>query len=75
MSQHNELDEGPFVVVSEHKAEGPLVHEMPLSRGMSYDAARDLFNRIAGNPNTIRVAMARLVFVEGNETLLPRGEQ
>jgi len=60
-----------YCVVSEHKMEGPLIHE---SRLISYEEALARARALASDNSIIRVAVGRVYFAYGNEELLPAAE-
>ncbi len=64
------MSEEKYVVIAEHKAEEALVFETFLSSA-SYDQADARFKHLLKDPNIVRVAIARLVYVAGHKGLLP----
>lgn len=62
-----------YVVVAEHKLEGPLVYEACANKS-TYDNAHQRMKQLAARPDIIRAALGRIVFVEGNESLIPKEE-
>jgi len=63
------IDTDRYVLIIEHKAEQPLVMEQILNKG-TYDEVRERMDKAIADPRIIRVAMARLVYTDGNEELL-----
>ncbi|HEX3747642.1 MAG TPA: hypothetical protein VHW09_27090 [Bryobacteraceae bacterium] len=58
-----------YGVMAEWKEEGPLVMEGPL---LTLDAARARMGDLAGRSNVIRVAMFKVIYEGGNNTLIPQ---
>lgn len=63
-------DTNKYVVLFETKQEQGLVMETPLASA-TYDHIEKQMRRMANDKNVIRVAVAQLVYVTGNEALLP----
>ena len=63
-------DNEKYVVIIEHKSEEPLVMEQCV-RTVTYEEVSKRRDSLLKDPNIIRVAIARLVFTDGNESLLP----
>lgn len=68
------LDNAIYVVVFEHKLEGPLVRETKLASGATREKAEEFMRAMAADPKIIRVAIGRIVYETGNECLIPAGE-
>jgi hypothetical protein len=62
-----------YVVIAERKDEEPLIFETYLSAA-SYEACRERMGVFANNPSIVRVAIARLVYVTGNKSLIREEE-
>ncbi len=65
------MSEEKYVVIMEHKADAPLVMEQYLGSA-DYESVHARMLTLQSQHNTIRVAMARLVYETGNETLVPK---
>lgn len=63
-----------YVVIAEYKDDEPLVFETYLSAA-GYDACYERMNTFANNPRVVRVAMAKLVHVSGNKSLIREEEE
>jgi hypothetical protein len=62
------MENNGYVIVAEHKHEGPIVFETYLENS-SYNDAKDKLKMFKNNPDIIRVAIFKIKYVEGNETL------
>jgi hypothetical protein len=65
-------DEKVYGVITEWKAEQPLVMEGPLG---TYQEAIGRMRLLAGRPEVIRVAIFKAIYTEGNKTLIPEESQ
>lgn len=68
------MEDEKYVIIAEHKMEGPLVCEMKLSHG-SYELAYEKMRSLKDRSDIIRVCMAKLVYETGNETLLLQNKE
>lgn len=62
------------VIVVEYKADQPLVFETYIEDGTREQQVARM-RLMAQKPDVVRVALARLVYVDGNKGLLPKGEE
>ena len=61
-------DLGYYVVLAEYKDDAPICHETYL-HAASYEEAHGRMQDLKKSHNIIRVAMARLEYITGNEDL------
>jgi hypothetical protein len=65
-------DEKIYGVITEWKAEQPLVMEGPLG---TYEEAIGRMRLLGARPEVIRVAVFKAIYAEGNKTLIPEESQ
>jgi hypothetical protein len=63
-------DDGCYGVVVETRAQGPMLLEAE-GHSCSREGANVVYHRWLGRPDIVRIAMVRLIYVQGNELLLP----